>query len=648
MTQTTAFEKINVSGSASFPTDWKGKSYQLRGVLDRRTVFGIAIPFRYGGDFTWYLLLYSDGKPTGASLVSTKDTRLELCWARAKFPNGPLVADSKQERTRVDMTPGYPILLWRLFAPPPTELPDTNAEDVAFYLHRAIVRVIWNPCSIKPRYDTAKGQANYALAWYGNGFKLMDWYRATYERCNCYDVAGISQLACSLMMDADGKELVDSHWVFQQPNGYINSGPLIGWVGFGGDNLRCNTPFWESKGTAPYVDPDDAKRTDFANHAWVEVTYIGKTGVLDACHSLRGIPPIPPVGLSTRQEYLNQTLDQSKAHGDANAKAGTTGSGSCWINPDTSLTRIGVHNPKGEDSGKKPAASPALEAEIDALVARGRTPDAAPPTFSAVDLAGPALSQVLGLMPVDDNYSTTSVSPDAARTTASFRYRADTRIVVTVDAFGNFERPVRVLVDFLSAFQVRPLDSVIRPGAAPNLGAYSFHTRTGALWIRGNLFVRIDQFSDQRPEPPFDRGLATRLDEHLAAGPAVPHLPSLELPGDAVPRTVRSGETIRVTLGIGLDRLAAVTSVSDDVAVVVPGGAPDADEDSRLLFYARKPGTTRVGVVAAARGSLRPIAQSFEVTVEGPEAPIATGVYDAPPPPSLGNWAPPGDTREWD
>lgn len=122
------------------------------------------------------------------------------------------------------------------------------ACDVPFYIQRAIVGVIWNPRLTKPRYDTYSGQSYYGISNLGGGFRLRDWYYTTYDKCNCYDVAGISQLACSLLMDNAGNELADSHWVFQEPNGYINPGPLIRWVKSGGDHLRCNTPFWASAG----------------------------------------------------------------------------------------------------------------------------------------------------------------------------------------------------------------------------------------------------------------------------------------------------------------------------------------------------------------------------------------------------------------
>ena len=86
-------------------------------------------------------------------------------------------------------------------------------------------------------------------------------------------------------------------------------------------------------GTPPYVDPNATNRTSFGNHAWVEITLGGRTSVLDACHALRGVTPLPPAGDLTRPEYLNATLDQAKAHGNAQSKSGTSGSGDCGRKP---------------------------------------------------------------------------------------------------------------------------------------------------------------------------------------------------------------------------------------------------------------------------------------------------------------------------
>jgi hypothetical protein len=188
------------------------------------------------------------GNMTEDSMVADRDTRLELCWARASCPQGPLTVTSPTENTRVDMRPGYPVILYRLFAPSPHELPPYMADDVTTYLRRATIDVIWNSSLSKPKYDVWNGASWYGVSQQGGSFKLNDWYLSSSNFCNCYDLAGITQLACSLLIDGNQDELVNSHWVFQLPNGYINCGPLIRWVTAGGLNLKCNSPFWGSAG----------------------------------------------------------------------------------------------------------------------------------------------------------------------------------------------------------------------------------------------------------------------------------------------------------------------------------------------------------------------------------------------------------------
>jgi len=156
------------------------------------------------------------------------------------------------------MTPGYPIALWRLFVPTPTEFQlQPPAADVVWYIQRAVA-VVWSPTQQVPRYDTASGAPYYVDGGLGGGFKLAAWVSVTYPRCNCYDLAAIAQLAVCLLMDTQGAELADSRWVFQQPNGFINPGPLFRWVAFGGDHLRCNTPFWTSASTYATSAPRSA------------------------------------------------------------------------------------------------------------------------------------------------------------------------------------------------------------------------------------------------------------------------------------------------------------------------------------------------------------------------------------------------------
>jgi hypothetical protein len=92
LAKVTAIFKINVYGTAAFPdSSRQGGSYLLVGYFNRKNVFQspftpvpasgntvqvngmylmvpnfsyrqVAIPFRYGGDFQWYLWIFKDGK----------------------------------------------------------------------------------------------------------------------------------------------------------------------------------------------------------------------------------------------------------------------------------------------------------------------------------------------------------------------------------------------------------------------------------------------------------------------------------------------------------------------------------------------------------------------------------------------------------
>lgn len=88
MSTATSFYRINVYGTAPFPAAWRGSSYVLAGYFSGRLAFQsslvgvptignavnvnglylrapdfgirqVGIPFRYGGDFSWYLWLWN-------------------------------------------------------------------------------------------------------------------------------------------------------------------------------------------------------------------------------------------------------------------------------------------------------------------------------------------------------------------------------------------------------------------------------------------------------------------------------------------------------------------------------------------------------------------------------------------------------------
>lgn len=105
-----------------------------------------------------------------------------------------------------------------------------------------------NPNPGTPQYDSQYGgKSYYGMAGEGGSFMLSQWLVSFQPLCNCYDLAAISQLACAILVDQAGEELVLSDWIYQEPNGFINSGPLYGRV-TGGLNMTCNNPFWAQSG----------------------------------------------------------------------------------------------------------------------------------------------------------------------------------------------------------------------------------------------------------------------------------------------------------------------------------------------------------------------------------------------------------------
>jgi len=244
------------------------------------------IPFRLGGDFSWTIAVvdgkYSStlgikhGDPNTVDMTTARtdmlqsafpantQTRLELYWVRSEAP-----VDSgepqQDRRPRVNMPDGYPISLLRMFAPSPTEfLREPNKNHLLeFYIQRAM-KVIWDPSRQRPKYETQNGAPRFNMRMFGGDFALDDWVREVRTECNCMDLGGITQLACDLLQNDCGKELVDANYVCFATTGttpraklYIKEGPLIGWtlsrdymLDPNGNNLQsqCNNPLWNKRG----------------------------------------------------------------------------------------------------------------------------------------------------------------------------------------------------------------------------------------------------------------------------------------------------------------------------------------------------------------------------------------------------------------
>ncbi|RPB22086.1 hypothetical protein L211DRAFT_348476 [Terfezia boudieri ATCC MYA-4762] len=140
-------------------------------------------------------------------------TRLELYWVRSE---APVDSGEPQEgrRPRVNMPDGYPVSLLRMFAPSPTEFPGEPNKNhlLEIYIQRAM-KVIWDPSRQYPKYDTQLGKSSFNMQMFGGDFALDKWVREVQIECNCMDMGAITQLACDLLQNDRGKELVDANYV---------------------------------------------------------------------------------------------------------------------------------------------------------------------------------------------------------------------------------------------------------------------------------------------------------------------------------------------------------------------------------------------------------------------------------------------------
>lgn len=111
------------------------------------------------------------------------------------------------------------------------------------------------------RYETNEGNPSFTTDEGGN-FNLRKWLSlvGTNATCNCYDQAGLVQIALGLAPNGG------TTWTYMEPFGYIIQRDLIG-IG------QCNNPFFNRPGAAEgsICDNNDTHRTGFTTHVVVKV-----------------------------------------------------------------------------------------------------------------------------------------------------------------------------------------------------------------------------------------------------------------------------------------------------------------------------------------------------------------------------------------
>jgi hypothetical protein len=161
------------------------------------------------------------------------------------------------------------------------------------------------------QYETIRGAPAYIDNNLGGTFQLRRFIKTMFATVNCYDLAGIAQLAMAIIQDATGAEVLDSRWIYCDGYGFIPSGPLIGWPQY----VNCNSPFFSGSLLPYYAEPPQSpSRQMFGNHSWIEVApnNTGLRTVLDATHCLQATPTTPPSGTDNRTNYLAAATDPAR------------------------------------------------------------------------------------------------------------------------------------------------------------------------------------------------------------------------------------------------------------------------------------------------------------------------------------------------
>ncbi len=139
-------------------------------------------------------------------------------------------------------------------------------------------------------YDTWSGAGRYKTGT-GSSFNLTGYINKSLGTIiNCYDMGGGVNVLTALVGNP-------SRYLYMGPFGYLHPLYLVGVQDL------CNNPFFNNQSppyNVPLVGLDDANRTSFGNHAFVELNGL----IYDGCGG-------PYLGLGNRQEYINQNIDKS-------------------------------------------------------------------------------------------------------------------------------------------------------------------------------------------------------------------------------------------------------------------------------------------------------------------------------------------------
>ncbi|KAI9741653.1 MAG: hypothetical protein M1834_000037 [Cirrosporium novae-zelandiae] len=620
------------------------------------------VPFRWAGDFHWRITSSIDGLQEIKCLVAT---RLELCWARGPPPNGPSYVDSIDQKVAIRLKNRYPIGLNRWFFAnglkdfAGLQASSFNTEFPAWYAKRAM-EIIWdwgNPHrDNRPMYASIAQPSRYGMGFCGGSFQLGDWFRNRYPHVICFDLAAITQCACALLVDDGGREILDSTWVFQQPNGYIKPGILYGYQGNAGTPWPpgINNPgFLNNIPNNPFVGPPSlTNRNPFTTHAWIEATinFGGSRGVLDATLAVPDGQNMinPEFGLRNRATYAEAHIDKGNpenpvmqaAAGNLNnftSGVGPPSTGNCYVNNDSAYPHLGI--PPGDIARvgvfsvnelmpipPPPSDLPiAIRAEIETVIGGGMNPDVPVKAFSDASLSNDTMIPLIigsSSMVYDDSTLILNAGISRLRitfTNAEYNRTFRAKLELSVHVFNDYEHSVNALTSHLMKYQAS-LSDIISP-LATAIGVISLKDRGAIFWVRGNQFIHLSLYGPQEMTDPATMAgldeLARRVDAHLQSRLVQPpnqRRAALRL-RDPAPAVVKVGDRIDLVLKDEDTKINAAETWADSSDHCIMLAQRSADDNGVFTFFAVAPGEVEILLAAAHCETMHPSYVRYTVKV---------------------------------
>lgn len=208
------------------------------------------VPFRVAGDFQWAVvcilpggtrsnvtLFFREADSLVQSLKYDKDTRLEVIWLKGPASAGPSTSPASFVRTAIDLCGSYPIDLLRLYLPNPVDLttfindPGPKLDYRDWWVQQSLKRL---PAS-GFIYNTIAGKSGFEVGCCGGSFALKEFTTQALSTSspepaliNSFDLAALTQLAFSLLVDKQGIEVQYNRWVCKTQFGTMKPGMPFG------------------------------------------------------------------------------------------------------------------------------------------------------------------------------------------------------------------------------------------------------------------------------------------------------------------------------------------------------------------------------------------------------------------------------------